>query len=59
MRGKRNPQSTMLAFVNLNERVPPDHPLRTIKQDRRRCTLPDVRRLRQHVLAGRQSLSST
>ncbi len=32
MRGKRNPQSTMLAFVNLDERVPPDHPLRTIKQ---------------------------
>ena len=32
MRGKRNPQSTMLAFVNLDERVPPDHLLRTIKQ---------------------------
>ena len=32
MRGKRNPQSTMLAFVNLDERVSPDHPLRTIKQ---------------------------
>ena len=32
MRGKRNPQSTMLAFVNLDERGPPDHPLRTIKQ---------------------------
>ena len=26
MRGRRNPQSTMLAFVNLDERVPPDHP---------------------------------
>ena len=30
MRGQRNPQSTMLAFVNLEERVPPDHPLRVI-----------------------------
>lgn len=25
-------QSTMLAFVNLEERVPPDHPLRIIKR---------------------------
>ena len=32
MRGRRNPQTTMLAFVNLDERVPPDHPLRFIKQ---------------------------
>ena len=32
MRGRRNPQSTMLAFVNLDERVPPDHPLRIIKR---------------------------
>ena len=32
MRGRRNPQSTMPAFVNLDERVPPDHPLRTIKR---------------------------
>ena len=32
MRGRRNLQSTMLAFVNLDERVPPDHPLRIIKQ---------------------------
>ena len=31
MRGRRSPQSTMLAFVNLEERVPPDHPLRVIK----------------------------
>ena len=28
----RNPQSIMLAFVNLDERVPPDHPLRIIKR---------------------------
>ena len=31
MRGWRNPQSTKLAFVNLNERVTPDHPLWIIK----------------------------
>jgi transposase len=32
MRGRRNPQVSMLAFVDLEERVPPDHPLRTIKR---------------------------
>ena len=32
MRGRRNPQSTMLAFVNLDERVPPNHPPRIIKR---------------------------
>ena len=32
MRGQRNPQSTMLAFVNLEERVSPDHPLRVIRR---------------------------
>ena len=32
MRGRRNPQVTMLAFVDLEERVPPNHPLRTIKR---------------------------
>ena len=31
MRGRRNPQASMLAFVDLEERVPPHHPLRTIK----------------------------
>ena len=31
MRGRRDPQATMLAFVDLEERVPKDHPLRTIK----------------------------
>ena len=31
MRGRRNPQATMLAFVDLEERVPENHPLRTIK----------------------------
>ena len=32
MRARRNPQSTMLAFVNLDERVPSDHPLRIVEQ---------------------------
>ena len=31
MRGRQEPQVTMLAFVALEARVPPDHPLRTIK----------------------------
>ena len=31
MRGRQEPQVTMLAFVDLEARVPPDHPLRTIK----------------------------
>ena len=31
MRGRQEPQVTMLAFVDLEERVPADHPLRTIK----------------------------
>ena len=32
MRGRRNPQVTMLAFIDLEERVPTAHPLRTIKR---------------------------
>src|ERR671933_3010411 len=32
MRGRRNPQITMLAFIDLEERVPPAHPLRMIKR---------------------------
>src|SRR3954462_6680879 len=32
MRGRREPQVTMLAFVDLEERVPPTHPLRAIKR---------------------------
>ena len=31
MRGRGDPQATMLAFVDLEERVPENHPLRTIK----------------------------
>ena len=32
VRGRVDPQVSMLAFVDLEERVPPDHPLRTIKR---------------------------
>jgi transposase len=32
MRGRRNLQLTMLAFIDLEERVPTAHPLRTVKQ---------------------------
>ena len=32
MRGRRDPQVSMLAFVDLEERVAHDHPLRTIKR---------------------------
>lgn len=31
MRGRRDPQVTMLAFIDMEARVPPDHPLRMIK----------------------------
>ena len=31
MRGRREPQVSMLAFVDTETRVPPDHPLRRIK----------------------------
>ena len=31
MRGRRDPRATMLAFVDMEERVPKDHPIRTIK----------------------------
>jgi len=31
MGGRQNPQISMLAFIDLESRVPLDHPLRTIK----------------------------
>jgi transposase len=31
VRGRQNPQISMLAFIDLESRVPLDHPLRTIK----------------------------
>ncbi len=32
MRGRCNPQLSMLAFVDLDARIPPGHPLRTVKR---------------------------
>ena len=32
VRGRHEPQVTMLAFIDLETRVPPDHPLRVIKK---------------------------
>ena len=32
MRGRCDPQLSMLAFVDLDARIPPDHPLRTVKR---------------------------
>jgi transposase len=32
VRGRQEPQVTMLAFIDLESRVPPDHPLRVIKE---------------------------
>ena len=32
MRGRCNPQLSMLAFVDLDARIPSDHPLRTVKR---------------------------
>ncbi len=32
MRGRRNPQLSMLAFVDLDARIPPDHPLRVVRR---------------------------
>lgn len=32
MRGRTDPQVSMLAFIDLDSRVPFDHPLRTIKR---------------------------
>lgn len=57
MRGQRDPQVTMLAFVDLEARVPPDHPLRTIKAlaDQALARLsPDFDRM--YAQAGRPSI---
>jgi hypothetical protein len=46
MRGRRNPQLTMPAFIDLEERVPAGHPVRTIKRLADEALLglrPDVR----------------
>jgi len=57
VRGQQDPQVTMLAFVDLAERVPLDHPLRTIKAlaDRALAALsPEFDRM--YALVGRPSI---
>ena len=42
MRGRHDPQVTMLAFIDLETRVPPDHSLRlTLGNFMRRLVLPE------------------
>src|SRR5215204_5508140 len=57
MRGRREPQVTMLAFVDPEARVPKDHPLRTIKglADRALAALsPELDRM--YAASGRPSI---
>ncbi|HZA21084.1 MAG TPA: hypothetical protein VFA32_00485 [Dehalococcoidia bacterium] len=57
MRGRQEPQVTMLAFIDLETRVPPDHPLRVIKElaDQALKKLsPDLERMYAQV--GRPSI---
>ena len=57
MRGRQDPQMTMLAFIDLEERVPLDHPLRTIKRLADRGAggaVADVRRM--YAEDGRPSI---
>jgi transposase/sulfur relay (sulfurtransferase) complex TusBCD TusD component (DsrE family) len=57
VRGRRDPQVTMLAFIDLEARVPPDHPLRAIKAlaDRALAELSDVFD-RMYAEVGRPSI---
>ena len=57
MRGRRQPQAMMLAFVDLEERVPRSHPLRVIKQfaDRALVELSPVFD-QMYAAAGRPSI---
>ena len=57
MRGRREPQVSLLAFIDPETRVPPDHPLRTIKAvaDRALAELsPEIDRMYSAV--GRPSI---
>jgi hypothetical protein len=48
MRGRRNPQITMLAYIDLEERVPSAHPPRTIKRPTDTVFTKNRERLLQH-----------
>lgn len=54
MRGRHDPQVTMLAFIDLETRVPPDHPLRIIKKladQALKALSPDLERMYARVAA--------
>ncbi len=57
MRGRCDPQLSMLAFVDLDARIPPDHPLRTVKRlaDRALAELSPVFD-RMYAAGGRPSI---
>ena len=57
MRGRCNPQLSMLAFVDLDARIPPDHPLRVVKRlaDRALAELSPVFD-RMYAASGRPSI---
>ncbi len=57
MRGRCDPQLSMLAFVDLDARIPPDHPLRTVKRlaDRALAELSPVFD-RMYAVDGRPSI---
>ncbi len=57
MRGRHDPQVTMLAFIDLETRVPPEHPLRVIKKladQALKVLSPDLDRMYAEV--GRPSI---
>ena len=57
MRGRNDPQVTMLAFIDLETRVPPEHPLRLIKKladQALKALSPDLDRM--YAEAGRPSI---
>ena len=57
MRGRHDPQVTMLAFIDLETRVPPDHPLRIIKKladQALKALSPDLERM--YATVGRPSI---
>src|SRR5688500_2674044 len=57
MRGRCHPQLSMLAFVDLDARIPPDHPLRTVRRlaDRALAELSPVFD-RMYAAGGRPSI---
>ena len=59
MRGRRDPQVTMLALVDLEERVPKDHPLRTIKGSSGRSPGASVWGVRPDVFGGGPGVGAT